>query len=106
MAARMRRVPITAAKRIAEDYGYDQVIVYARHSSGQECVTTYGKTKALCAAAAKIGDVLKDLMGWNGDKAERVAAVVEYVELKDGVPTATRLGITALPSWAREMYGG
>lgn len=60
----MRDIPIAAAKRIAHEYGYDQVIIYARacHDSPKphgEHVTTYGRNKEHCGAAAKIGDHLK-----------------------------------------------
>lgn len=63
-------IPIDAAKRIAEDYGYDQVIIIARRvgeaneTHGEHC-TTYGVDRANCAAAARIGDFLKfKVMGW------------------------------------------
>lgn len=66
----MKRIPIKAAQRIAEEYGYDQVVVIARkvgdapELSGEHC-TTYGVNKAHCDAAAKIGDFLKfKVMGW------------------------------------------
>lgn len=67
---KMLRIPIKAAQRIAEEYGYDQVIVYARRVGDDpdphgEHMTTYGVTKAHCGAAAKIGDHLKyKVMGW------------------------------------------
>ncbi len=59
----MKRIPISAAKRIADDYGYDQVIVYARRVGDDpdphgEHVTTYGADKAHCDVAARIGDHL------------------------------------------------
>jgi hypothetical protein len=60
-------IPITAAKRIAEDYGYSQVIIVARAvgDNGGEHVTTYGVDKANCSVAARIGDFLKfKVMGW------------------------------------------
>ena len=65
----MKRIPITAARHIAEAYGYDQVIVYARKVGADpdphgEHLTTYGVTKAHCGAIAKIGDYLKRVMGW------------------------------------------
>ena len=64
----MKRIPITAAKRIAEDYGYDQVIIYARkvgEALEQQHMTTYGVTKEHCRVAADIGDFLKyKVMGW------------------------------------------
>ena len=66
----MKRIPISAAQRIAKDYGYDQVIIYARvcHDSPEphgEHMTTYGRNKEHCVAAAKIGNFLKyKIMGW------------------------------------------
>jgi hypothetical protein len=70
--AGMKRIPITAAKRIAEEYGYDQVVIYARcvatpggSLSGGEHMTTYGRTKQHCSIAARMGDTLKKFMGWN-----------------------------------------
>jgi len=69
----MKRIPITAAKRIAEDYGYEQVIIYARVTgeNGGEHMTTYGKTKAHCRAIAKAADYLKfKVMGWTPNMRE------------------------------------
>lgn len=68
----MRRVPIVAAQRIAEAYGYDQVIIIARKvGEGRagydhgEHVTTYGIDKEHCRIAAMVGDFLKfKVMGW------------------------------------------
>lgn len=61
-----RPIPVSAAKVIADKYDYDQIIVIGRNTTtGFEHVTTYGKTKAHCAAAATIGDFLKyDIMKW------------------------------------------
>jgi hypothetical protein len=58
MNKRGHPIPIKAAKQIADDYGYDQVVVIARcvGNDGKEHVTTYGRNKAHCRAAAKIGD--------------------------------------------------
>ena len=61
----MEPIPIAAAKRIALDYGYDQVIVVARAVGGGEHVTTYGRDKPNCDVAARIGNFLKHkIMGW------------------------------------------
>ena len=61
-----RRIPIAAAKRIAEEYGYDQVVIVARKvgdaSEGQEWMTTYGVTKVHCGVAARIGNFLRTAM--------------------------------------------
>jgi hypothetical protein len=63
----MEPIPIKEAQRIAELYGYDQVMIYARKvgDDGREHMTTYGVNKAHCSAAAKIGNFLKfKIMGW------------------------------------------
>jgi hypothetical protein len=66
----MKPIPISAAKQIAEKYGYDQVVVIARAVGDNrgEHVTTYGKDKLNCGVAARIGDFLKfKVMGWVAD---------------------------------------
>jgi hypothetical protein len=66
----MKRIPIKAAKEIAELYGYDQVMIYARKVGVDpephgEHMTTYGVTKAHCGAMAKIARYLQTkIMGW------------------------------------------
>lgn len=66
----MKRIPISAAERIAKDYGYDQVVIYARKVGEDpqphgEHMTTYGVNKIHCSVAAQIGHTLKQFMGWN-----------------------------------------
>lgn len=62
---RAKRIPIKAAREIAEEYGYDQVIIIARAVDVGEHVTTYGKDKENCSVAARIGDYIKfQIMGW------------------------------------------
>ncbi len=60
----MKPIPISAAKRIAKDYGYDQVIVLGRRCDGSppplgEHLTTYGINKEHCGIAGRIGSFLK-----------------------------------------------
>lgn len=58
-------IPIEAAKRIAEEFGYDQVVIVGRRVGGFEHVTTYGKDEANCSVAARMGNFFKHkLMGW------------------------------------------
>lgn len=58
-------IPISAAKKIAFDYDYDQVIIIARKVARNEHVTTYGTNKAHCKVAANIGNFLKhEIMKW------------------------------------------
>ena len=66
----MKRIPIRAARQIAEEFGYDQVVIYARKVGAApdphgEHLTTYGVNREHCAVAAKMADVLKRFMGWN-----------------------------------------
>ncbi|PZU10036.1 hypothetical protein [Sphingomonas sp.] len=65
----MKPIPISAARRIAEDYGYDQVVIYGRKVGADpdphgEHLTTYGVSAEHCAVAARMADVLKTFMGW------------------------------------------
>jgi len=60
-------IPISAAKKIAKDFDYDQVIIIARKVGvdGNEHVTTYGVDKANCKVAAHCGDFIKyEIMKW------------------------------------------
>lgn len=68
----MKPIPIVAARLVAEQYGYDQVVIIARKvgDDGGEHVTTYGVNKANCNIAARIGDFLKfKVMGWAHENA-------------------------------------
>jgi hypothetical protein len=67
----VKPIPITAAKRIADEYGYDQVIVFARKvgedngMDGGEHLTTYGINRIHCKVAAHIGEFLKrEIFRW------------------------------------------
>jgi hypothetical protein len=69
----MKKIPISAAKAIANKYGYDQVIIYARKVGEDpaphgEHMTTYGVTVEHCHAASRSGEFLKyKIMGWTKD---------------------------------------
>ena len=66
----MKPIPVEAARKIAEQYDYDQIIIVARkvdqpRKPGGEHCTTYGKNKEHCDIAARCGDFLKfKVMGW------------------------------------------
>ena len=65
-------IPVVAARSIAEQYGWDQVVIIARKidPNGGEHVTTYGRDKAHCDVAARCGDFLKyKVMGWHQEQA-------------------------------------
>lgn len=63
----MKRIPISAAKRVADLYGYDQVVIYARKvgDEGGEHMTTYGVDKVHCDIASRIAQTLKIFMRWD-----------------------------------------
>ena len=71
----MRRIPIAAAKRLAEEYGYEQVIIIARDDGiPGGWMTTYGKTKKHCEKASIVGNLMVErILGWkaSGRKASR-----------------------------------
>jgi hypothetical protein len=63
---RMKPIPISAAKRIAEQFNYDQVIIIARKVGEGEHCTTYGIDKEHCEIAARCGGYLKyEVMKWS-----------------------------------------
>lgn len=66
---RGKKIPISAAREIAEKYGYNQVVIIARAVGVCEHVTTYGSDKANCDIAARIGDFLKfKIMKWETER--------------------------------------
>ena len=70
----MKPIPIVAARDVAEKYGYDQIVIIGRKAGagGGEHVTTYGRSKAHCDVAARIGDFFKHkLMGWPETAADQ-----------------------------------
>lgn len=69
----MHPVPVSAAEKIAKEFGYDQVIIYARRIGEEpdpcgEHLTTYGRTPALCEAAGRMSATLQEFMGWNKEE--------------------------------------
>ena len=67
-----RDIPISAAKEIAERYGYDQIVIIGRKVGigGREHCTTYGVDKPNCDVAAKIGNFLKyKIMKWETEQS-------------------------------------
>jgi hypothetical protein len=59
-----KRIPIAAAKRIADEHGCSQVIVLAFDTEGRTHVVTYGRTLKDCEQAAAGGNKMKQVMGW------------------------------------------
>ena len=61
----MKRIPIEAAKRIANDYECPEVVIFAYDpESGDQHVTTYGKNYEQCVDACRAGNYLKKHLGW------------------------------------------
>lgn len=58
------RIPISAAKQIAEQHGCKQVIVVAYDEQGLTHVVTYGKSVRDCEQAAMGGNFVKRALGW------------------------------------------
>lgn len=57
------RIPIKAAKDLAEKYNQRQVIVFTWDGATQHCVT-YGVTPQDCDQAAQGGNKIKKILGW------------------------------------------
>lgn len=75
----MKDIPVSAAQRIADDYGYHQVVIVARAvgEGGGEHVTTYGADRDHCAVAGHIGGFLRTkVMGWPCEPHEAVASEI------------------------------
>lgn len=61
----VKRIPISAAKRVAEEYGQSQVVLVTfDKSTGFTHVVTYGVTVEDCAQAAQGGNLVKRALGW------------------------------------------
>jgi hypothetical protein len=58
-----KRIPISAAKRIATEYGCRQVIIVAWDGTLTHCVT-YGVSIEDCDHAAQGGNRIKQALGW------------------------------------------
>lgn len=75
----VKPIPISAAKRIADDYGYHQVVIMARVTGevegSDEHITTYGINVQHCRVAAIMGDKLKEIAQWSGvdETTQRIA---------------------------------
>ncbi len=57
------RIPVSAAKKLAEEYDCRQVILMAWDGKLTHCVT-YGKSVEDCTQAAEGGNKIKTALGW------------------------------------------
>ena len=77
--AKYKRIPITAAKKIAKDYDKQQVVIVtwdALHNKTH--VTTYGTTIQACAQAALGGNLVKKALGWPEEMCNAKPARIKH----------------------------
>lgn len=61
----MMDIPISLAKEISEKSNYDEIVIFGYDpKSGQQHITTYGKTVEQCKDAALAGNYLKKSLHW------------------------------------------
>lgn len=78
----MKRIPISAAKRVADSYDYDQIVILGRKvgDDGGEHIATYGVNPTHCDVAAMMGRKLKDICGWpDSDLRDRVLRLLKEI---------------------------
>lgn len=120
----MKPIPIRSAEKIAKEFGYDQVMIYARkvdapagvgenaksEIKGGEHMTTYGAGAKHCAAAAQIGDFLKfKIMGWTNEEPhedrryealtkalESILDAIDDMRLSNRLKEIERIAVAAL----------
>ena len=63
MPTETKKIPVSALKKFADEYGYDHLIMFCT-AEKMQYIATYGKTIEQCDQAAQFGDKLKDAMGW------------------------------------------
>jgi hypothetical protein len=64
MNNKYKPIPIAAAKRIAQQYDKNQVVIIAQDEAHQkQHVTTYGKSLEDSREAAKAGNYFKKILG-------------------------------------------
>lgn len=71
-----KRIPISAAKRIADEYGQSHVVIvtFDKDAGGTAHVVTYGRTVEECAQAALGGNFVKKALGWPESACHAVPA--------------------------------
>jgi len=73
-----KRIPISVAKTIGQQYGYSQVIITAfDNKGGITHVTTWGSTLDQCEQAAIGGNFVKKALGWPPEKCNDKPARVK-----------------------------
>lgn len=73
-----KNIPIASAKKIAEQYDKEHVIIITWDSIHSKThVTTYGKTLEACKQAVEAGNKLKKAMGWPDELCHAVPTRVK-----------------------------
>lgn len=76
-----KRIPISAAKRLADEYGLRQVLILALNEEDDTAhVVTFGKSLEDCRLIAESGNNLKRHMGWPEELCSAVPARVKRKE--------------------------
>lgn len=61
----LKDISISLAREISDKTNYPEIVIFAYDpESGQQHVTTYGRTLAQCEDAAKAGNFLKKALNW------------------------------------------
>lgn len=90
-----KRIPITAARKLAEEHHCQQVIVLAWDGENAH-VVTYGSTKEQCRQAAQGGDLVKIAMKWPADLMS-----INSIEAKMITEKALHAALEKI-AWARD----
>lgn len=76
-----KRIPITAAKKVAENYNCSQIILLAWDGT-QTHVVTYGTTIKDCQQAADGGNKIKKFFGWPEELCNSIPARIKRKKQK------------------------
>jgi len=72
-SAKYKRIPISAAKEIAKNYDKNLVVIVTWDAAHNlQHVTTYGRSKVECEAAARGGNLVKQALGWPPEECNAV----------------------------------
>lgn len=81
------RIPIKAAKEIANKFGFTHIIIFAYNPDLQH-ITTYGKSVEACDEAAVFGNKIKDFLEWpeslraEPSRVRKLKERIKYLETK------------------------
>ena len=79
-----KRIPVALAKKIANDYGYEKVVIFGITKTENKerysfWVTTYGKTKQLCEVADKVGKFFVKVLNHPNRHKDPSGTVIEIL---------------------------